>query len=49
MNLPHSFEKALSIICDDFSYGCKEFPTFNIKGSDMVKTIKNILNSYLPF
>lgn len=49
MGLPHSFEKSLAVICEDFSYGCTTFPTFNLKGSDIIKTIKEILNSYVPF
>lgn len=49
MHIPHAFEKSLAIICEDFSYGCVNFPTFNIKGQDIIKTIKDILNSYVPF
>ena len=44
-----SFEKRLAVLCDDFSYGCTSFPTFNIKGQDIIKTIKDILNTYVPF
>lgn len=49
MGLPGTFIKALAIICEDFSYGCTEFPTFEIKPNEMVKTIKNLLGSYTPF
>jgi hypothetical protein len=48
-DLPEDFIKALAIICDDFSYGCTEFPTFGIQPKDMIDTIKNLLKSYLPF
>lgn len=41
--------KGLSIVCEGFGYGCTEFPTFEIKPSDMPKTIKQILNKRLPF
>ena len=40
----------LSIMSEDFAYGCEEFPDFNIKNTgDMAKTVQNILNEYLPF
>ena len=41
--------KGLAIVCESFGYECTEFPTFNIKPSDMTKTIKEILNKRLPF
>lgn len=41
--------KGLAIVCEDFAYGCTEFPTFEIKPSDMPKTIKQILMKKLPF
>lgn len=47
--LPEDFIKGLAVVCEDFSYGCTEFPTFNIKQSDMVTTIKDLLKSYTPF
>lgn len=49
LGLPENFIKGLSIVCSDFSYGCNEFPTFNLKGNDIVKEIREILKSYLPF
>ena len=36
-------------MCADFGYGCKEFPTFDIKPKDMVKTCRDILKTYMPF
>lgn len=47
--IPQDFVKSLAIICDDFMYGCETFPTFNIKGADMIKTIREILKKYIPF
>lgn len=47
--LPEDFVQGLAIICEDFAYNCKEFPTFNIKPKEIISTIKNILKSYLPF
>lgn len=47
--LPEDFIKGLAVVCEDFSYGCTEFPTFNLKGTDVINTIKEILNSYVPF
>lgn len=49
LGIPDSFIKALAIICEDFAYGCTEFPTFGLKGNDIVKETKNILNTYMPF
>jgi hypothetical protein len=48
-SIPEDFIKGLSIIVDDFSYMCKEFPTFGIKDKDIPNKIKEILNSYIPF
>lgn len=48
--LPDNFIKALAIVSEDFATGCyDEFPTFGLKGKDILKEIKNILSSYLPF
>lgn len=49
LGLPDNFIKGLSIMCENFGYGCKEFPTFNIQQKDMIKTVKNILKNYVPF
>lgn len=49
LGLPDEFIKGLSIICKDFSYQCTEFPTFGLKGQDILKEIISILNSYIPF
>lgn len=48
-NLPEDFIKGLAIICEDFAYGAKEFPTFDVKPKDMVNYVKSILKSYVPF
>jgi len=49
LGLPDNFIKGLSIVCQDFSYNCSEFPTFGLKGQDIIKEIRGILNTYLPF
>jgi hypothetical protein len=49
MSIPHSMEKRLAVLCDDFSYGCTSFPTFGLKGQDIIIKIKEILSSYVPF
>lgn len=41
--------KGLSIMCEDFSYGCTEFPTFGIKDKDIPAKIKEILSNWTPF
>lgn len=44
------FIRGLSIVCSDIMEHCNEFLTFDIKSSkDMVKKIKEILHTYLPF
>ena len=47
--LPEDYIKGLAVVCEDFSYGCTTFPTFNIKPSEIVKTIQDILSKSLPF
>lgn len=49
LGLPENFIRGLSIVCNDFSYQCKEFPTFGLKGQDIIKEIRAILSTYLPF
>ena len=49
LGLEDDFIKGLSIVCENFGYGCKTFPTFNIEQKDMVKTIRNILAKFMPF
>lgn len=47
--LPEDFIKGISVVIDDFSYGCKTFPTFNINDKDIPNKIKEILSTYMPF
>ena len=49
IHLPEDFIKGLAIVCEDFSYQCQSFPVFGLKGNEIVKEIKNILSTYLPF
>ena len=49
LGLPEDFIKGLSIVCEDFGYHCTDFPSFGLKGQDIVKEIRGILNTYLPF
>lgn len=41
--------KALSIICEDFSYNCTEYPTFGLKGQEIVEKIHELLSNWMPF
>lgn len=41
--------KGLAIMCEDFSYGCTQFPTFGIEDKDIPKKIREILHNWLPF
>ncbi len=43
------FFKSLGAICDDFMYGCDEFPTFGVNPKDMPKEILKLLNTWMPF
>lgn len=43
------FFKSLGVICEDFMYGCKEFPTFGIDPKVMPKEVLKMLNSWMPF
>lgn len=49
LGLPDDFIKALSIICEDFSYCCTDFPTFGLKNKEILEEIILILKSYVPF
>ena len=49
MDLPERFLMGLAIMCEDFSYGCTDFPTFGVDQKDIIKTVKNILDNYRPF
>lgn len=47
--IPESEICKLAIICEDFGYGCKSFPTFNIQPKEMPAKVKEILTEWLPF
>lgn len=47
--LSDDFLKGLAIVCEDFSYQCTDFPTFGLKGQDIIKEAVSILKSYMPF
>lgn len=49
LGLSDKFIKGLAIVCEDFSYNCSDYPTFGLKGQDIVKETISILKSYLPF
>lgn len=49
LGLPDEFIKGLAIVCEDLSYDCTEFPTFGLKGREIVNKIVEILRSYVPF
>lgn len=41
--------QAISIITEDFAYGCTEFPTFDLQPKDIPAKIKEIMGKFLPF
>ena len=43
------FFKSLGVICEDFMYGCTDFPTFGIEPKAMPKEILKLLNKWMPF
>jgi hypothetical protein len=43
------FCKSLAVVCEDFSYGCTQFPTFGINDKDIPSKIREILSQYIPF
>ena len=47
--IPDAFCRSFSIICEDFAYGCSEFPTFGIENKKIPTTIKEILLTWIPF
>ena len=47
--LPDKYITGLEILCEDFSYGCKNFITFGLKDREVPNKIKEILSKYLPF
>lgn len=47
--LSEDFIKGLAIVCEDFAYQCSDFPTFGLKGQDIIKEAVSILKSFMPF
>ena len=45
----NTFLKVLGAVCEDFMYGCKDFPSFGISPKEMPKRLKLILDNVLPF
>lgn len=48
-SLPEDFIKGISVVIEDFSYGCTTFPTFGIEDKNIPSKVKEILQSYIPF
>lgn len=48
-HLPEDAIKGIAIVCEDLSWGCKEFPTFGVNPKEIPAKIKELLNLYLPF
>lgn len=49
LGLDDNFLKGLSIVCEDFSYSCSDFPVFGLKGKEIIQEVVSILRSYMPF
>lgn len=46
---PEDYIKGISVVCEDFMYGCTKFPTFGLKNTEMPNKIKDLLQNFLPF
>lgn len=47
--LPDAFCRSLSVVCEDFAYGCSEFPTFGIEDKKIPVKVREILHTWSPF
>jgi hypothetical protein len=47
--IPDRYLKALAVVCDEFGYGCTEFPTFDLNEKEILNTIKDIFDKFVPF
>lgn len=47
--IPDNILIGWSIVCEDFLYGCSEFPTFGLQLKEIPKKIKELLLMYCPF
>lgn len=47
--VPEDWLKRLAVICSDFGYGCKEFPTFGLDDKQIPSKIKELIDEWLPF
>lgn len=47
--VPDNFCRSLSVICEDFAYGCSEFPTFGLENKAIPAKIYEILTNRTPF
>lgn len=45
----YNFFKGLGVICEDFMYGCTDFPTFGMDPKAMPKEILRMLKAWMPF
>ena len=44
-----SLQERIAIISEDFMYGCTKFSTFGVKPSEIINTLKDIIDEMLPF
>lgn len=48
-HMKSTFLKSLGVICEDLMYGCDTYPDFGIKSKEMPKTLRELLDKYVPF
>lgn len=48
-DMPDECLRGLAIVCEDFSYGCKNFITFELEDKDIPSKLKELLGEWLPF
>lgn len=47
--LSDNYIRRLAVVCEDFAYGCKEFPTFNLQDKEIPNKIKELIHIQVPF
>lgn len=47
--IPDSFCRSFGVICEDFAYGCSEFPKFGIEDKKIPAKVREILLTWVPF
>lgn len=41
--------RKLAVTCEDFGYGCSEFPVFGLSSKEIIPKIKELMSNIIPF